>query len=1521
MKKITIKNCAIFCLSIVLLINVTNMATFFVEATPNFDDLIGSKITTIYGDALKGSDGQVYYEKGFTAVNFNTNGTYTTNKTSSFQLRELIGIDSSGNQSWLYCVEYNTKFSRNGYSSSNIENNNYLMMNASRGTLAKGLNKLAKDKNISGLDGIEAIRNICTATIYGWQPDAVMPAELSVKGLNAWDWYYGTQIVIWEYQQGIRQSPTQCTGNGYNSGTVLYNWIKGRPAAYAYEYINRMMAQHNVIPSFSTKLKASAPTYTLTWNSANQRYETTLTDTNGYAFNLQFPDSNIHIEKSGSKYTIWTTKTITSAVTCKVSKDIHISENQKLLVWGTGGKQTMISGMQDPVDFYLKLKTDKPTITIEKTGTTSADIANRVFYVYQGYSAAACLILTTDVNGKASGYLPGEGTYCIEEQDVSEYNVTYTINGADTQTFTYPGSAFDSNNNVTVKVNNEQKTGYLQIKKESEDGKIQGLKFQIQGNGTDIIGTTDENGYVTYNGSYKIPLLPGIYTVTEVDTPERYETADPVTVTITADQTVIRTITNTLRPAYLKLIKESADGVVAGVQFGITGTTATGKHVDMIVVTGTDGTILTEMEQGTYTVSEINVPGKYYTPSSQTVVLNNNMVKSLTFTNQLKPSYLQIKKESEDGIVSGMKFRVQSVGGSDPLDITGYTNQDGYVVFGEKAYLVEVAGTNVSGCYKYAVVDKDATVAQILSDLGLDDSQYYISSSASGINFSSGQVVATTDSSGFAIPYGSYRYIFKKGSSSPYAQIVFRGSIYYGNASSVMYYGVTSYDLNYASARIGQTVTDKSYPESLYMAAYDVDRDGILTRADYDILSKSNTEKKDVTGSSVLTVTEGKYRITELEVPERYTAGFDQIITVDGEETKIVRVTNLLKTSGVKIVKSSEDGAIAGIQFRITGTTTTGASVNMTVTTDENGMIAQKLNYGTYTITEVAVADRYITPTSKTVTLTEQNYETVTFENKLKDGRLELVKTSEDGVVSGVSFRIQSITTTNGSVIDKTIKTDENGRISLSLPQGTYLLTESDTADRYITPISQTVTLTAGKTSTVTFQNLLKVPTLKIIKTSEDGKVEGVQFRVTGTTIAGQVYDEIFITDSNGLISKSIPQGTYTVTEIQTDDRYEEQGAKTVTLNNDEVKTISFRNILKEGSLKIVKTSEDGIVAGIKFIITGKGEDGVIINKTIVTDADGTFSISLKPGAYNVYEAQQDERYVIQEMQEVTVQYGQTAEVIFQNKLKKFQLTLIKKDGSSQQGLPQGEGTLEGAVYGVYREDGSLIAKYMTDKNGRLTTDVIPCQAAYVQEITPPKGYRLDEDQYTLESSLEDCFLELTALTLEVTDYPIVGNISILKKMGTEEKWEYESGAVFEVYLKSAGSYEAANEWERDLITTDEALDAENSNTGQATTGGEAGTKDLPTGTYIVHQVSGTEGFLLAEDIEVVIDDDHTVIQLEILNWAEEELPFTGRKGAETFIIVGIIFMLTACTAALAGKKASACLYDTENIKNGGKKS
>jgi len=291
------------------------------------------------------------------------------------------------------------------------------------------------------------------------------------------------------------------------------------------------------------------------------------------------------------------------------------------------------------------------------------------------------------------------------------------------------------------------------------------------------------------------------------------------------------------------------------------------------------------------------------------------------------------------------------------------------------------------------------------------------------------------------------------------------------------------------------------------------------------------------------------------------------------------------------------------------------------------------------------------------------------------------------------------------------------------------------------------------------------------------------------------------------------------------------------------------------GTGRIVKTSKDGIVSGISFTISGTDILGNEVNETVTTGDNGQVEKKLLPGTYLVTEIPVD-RYVTPSAQYVIIESGQTATVHFSNILKKFRVHVVKTDADT--GTAQGDATLAGATYGIYN-NGELVDTYTTGPDGSFMTRYYVCGENWtVREIEPSTGYLLNDTVYEVGASPTLYEIELNTTENQVTETVSYGNIQLVKHTddldpdvsedeNTDESNEGvierpEAGAVFEVYLKAAGSYENAKESERDLLTT----------------GGDgfASSKMLPYGHYTVHQVSGEEGKVFIPDFTVFISSN-----------------------------------------------------------------
>lgn len=299
------------------------------------------------------------------------------------------------------------------------------------------------------------------------------------------------------------------------------------------------------------------------------------------------------------------------------------------------------------------------------------------------------------------------------------------------------------------------------------------------------------------------------------------------------------------------------------------------------------------------------------------------------------------------------------------------------------------------------------------------------------------------------------------------------------------------------------------------------------------------------------------------------------------------------------------------------------------------------------------------------------------------------------------------------------------------------------------------------------------------------------------------------------------------------------------------------------GNLKLVKTSEDGNVANIEFIV--KGEN---FNKTVKTNSKGEFKLTdLVPGTYTVTENTEG-KYAKQNSKTVKVESGKTATVSFANILKKWSLTVTKTDAETK--TAQGNATLAGAVYGIYN-NGKLVDKYTTDKNGSFTTSYYVCGDNWIlKEIEPSEGYLLDETEYHIGAEAKNYTVENNSISMSVTEDITKGKISIIKHTddGSTKIETPEKGAEFQVYLKSSGSYSKAKETERDTLLCDEY--------------GFAETKDLPYGTYTVHQTKGWDGTEFIKDFDVFINENGKTYKYLINNAGLESYVKIVKVDSET---------------------------------------
>ena len=424
----------------------------------------------------------------------------------------------------------------------------------------------------------------------------------------------------------------------------------------------------------------------------------------------------------------------------------------------------------------------------------------------------------------------------------------------------------------------------------------------------------------------------------------------------------------------------------------------------------------------------------------------------------------------------------------------------------------------------------------------------------------------------------------------------------------------------------------------------------------------------------------------------------------------------------------------------------------------------------------------------------------------------------------------------------------KDGTGSIQLPEKQYYVKEISAPTGY--SISEEVFALKADENVFVTEDFTRGK-IKVNKTADDGIVSGREFKVTGNdgssytkkTNANGVAEFSGLKVYNTSTGKAI---TYTVSEINVDTRYEVPKAQNVTLTSGDVDltvNVKFNNQLKTGSIKINKQSEDNRNGDREFTITGNGK-----TYTIKTGSDGVAILSDIPVynsrnekiVYTISEKNVPVRYVVPADQTAALTADATTTKTFKNILKKFTVEVTKQD--SETTSAQGNGTLAGAVYGLYK-DGELADTYTTDENGYFKTKEYVCGNYTIQEISPSEGYLLDATVYSVGAEPKKYTIESNLISMTVTEDVVKGNIVIIKHSddGSTQIETPEVGAEFEVYLKSSGSYANAKDSEKDYLVCDE--------------NGFAQTKDMPYGVYTVHQTVGWDGTEFIADFDVNISE------------------------------------------------------------------
>jgi hypothetical protein len=620
----------IFCTAMLIMAMILPIFSF---AAPKEGDLC----TTDYVGTLVGSDGGYYYRAGQQkSIQYNEDGTTESFVHENFdgpRKHYLIKPDGQGDY-YGYCVEQGLSYpDANRYSSDGWEN----------------------DKYFSSLP-LNVRNGIMLATIFGRQPNKEVP----VAGCNDDDWYWATQVVIWEYQQQLRSTPTKLSSNGLVTGDYFRSTLEGRPAEKCYNYILASMAEYQKLPSFASAKQETAPMNILQWDGRETFWRLTVRDENGIDAALFSNNPNIKIQKNGSEYVFTSTKALTEQ-TISLKKQIALPSHDMLIWGGNSNTQAIATGTGDPLAFYMRVRTERPgNFELQK--------------ISEDNSIAGISFRLTDENGQTFDFVTDEkgviqaqlypGTYELSEQVIEKYR---TVDDRIIQIL--------EDGTTKVGVENILKKGMIQVKKSLNDTSTGivvdeiGALFQIYSAEfedydmapaelKDLI-TTDELGMCT---SKELPL--GDYVIRQVEKEGNITVSPDVRVSITTDlQTISVALDNHCQLCKLQVFKtNNVNTPLAEAVFSVKAATdilgpdgsifyETGATVDTIITDGNGLAKTKWLYPGHYQIEEIQAPKGYELPEDKiafvTLVAKNKT--DIYFVSEMKVVNDPIEHTPETG--------------------------------------------------------------------------------------------------------------------------------------------------------------------------------------------------------------------------------------------------------------------------------------------------------------------------------------------------------------------------------------------------------------------------------------------------------------------------------------------------------------------------------------------------------------------------------------------------------------------------------------------------------------------------------------------------------------------------------------------------------------------------------------------------------------------------------------------------------------------------------------------------------
>ena len=1136
-------------------------------------------------------------------------------------------------------------------------------------------------------------------------------------------------------------------------------------------------------------------------------------------------------------------------------------------------------------------------------------------------------------------YLAVIETYSGTDYDVDNRDQRIDLGNGD------PNTVIDLED---IELDNQLKTGSVQIDKQflNENGAIENIPddklaevaFKIKHNGK-YLTFTGSDGIYTYKGenntgtelklnkatyNFIANELPAReeYTVYEVSGTTGYSfSIDPVTFTITPAGSVKKVFTNKAMTGTISIVKHSADGVLSGWQFRVTGTAKTGQSYDKTFTTDAKGTItISNIRIGDYKVTEVKT-GKtvgYITENSKDLEVKTDTVTTVNIENKPYANIVINKVDSVKGTaLSGATFGIYTDAECE-IPAQAYTSSTDDTL--TDAEITESA-TGKYTCNFLPIESKDGTT-------------YYV------------KELSAPDH--YAIDTDVHPVTLKTANSTVAVS---------NNATSKFY------ETPLGSVRT--TKVDADHPDVL------------LSGAEFTVY---NSDKATVYGKLAETskgtyqldeIPAGTYYLRETKAPKYYNIDntFYQFTISDAGKVVDVSINgndkfpNAPQKGSIKIVKKSADGVLSGWQFRVTGTAKTGQSYDQTFTTDAKGTITiSNLRIGDYKVIEVKTGKTvgYITPANQTIEVKSNATTTATFENK-PFGHIVINKVDAKigDKVTGATFGIYTDSTcktvakayksntdstlVNAEIIETATGVYTCNNLPISSATGTTYYVKELTAPEgyYLDTDVHPVTLKTAN-ATVSVSNEIGKSDFKeypyghgaVIK---EWKLDNSTADMTADEIAqmkAELEKSLYFTvkDSNGkyitatgadgvytyngesttefryVLKNStftiaeLPTGDYTITEYSTllDYTIKSENPVKITVVRNQTATATFVNERDTGNASIIKkwTNPNGLTTAQKaeleknVYFTVKNADGAylkavskngkyVYNGSQTAEArfmltNGKFELTELPtGKYTITEINNAEGYLPKtQVKTITVTKDATASAEFVNKVIVGNVTLTKVD----EDYP--ENKLTGAVFTVYKSDKKTVVGTLKEtETGVYSLEGLVYGDYYVQETKAPEYFVRDVNFYYFEIVNDGETVEVSNDELGKGTFinsPQKGEIKIVKT-SYDNKVE---GIHFEVTGKTY-----TGQTFRKTYTTDK--------------NGIIRINDLRAGEYTIHEVKdeASAGYLLPEDKQLTIDRDGAKLVAEMHNSKLPDNPPTGAS-EDSFTQTAVIIISTVMMSA-----------------------